>query len=81
MKYEEEGRPTTALEVQLALDRFRTSQRYIFKLPKRSEERKALEATVLLAYNYLAQILEEHGIDTIEDMIAFELGNNSKWRK
>ena len=81
MKYEEEGRPTTALETQLALDRFRTSQRYIHKLPKRSEERKALEATVLLAYNYLAEVLREHGIDNIEDMISFELGNTTKWRK
>lgn len=81
MKYEEEGRPTTALEVQLALDRFRTSQRYIHKLPKSSEERKALEATIDLAFKYLAQILTEHGIDTIEDMIFFELGNTSKWRK
>jgi len=81
MKYEEENKPTTALEVQLALDRFRTSQRYIYKLPKRSEERKALEATALLAYNYLVQILIEHGIDSIEDMISFELGNTTKWRK
>lgn len=81
MKYEEEDRPTTVLEVQLALDRFRTSQKYIFNLPKRSEERKALEPTILLAYKYLAQILQEHGIDTIEDMIAFELGNITKWRK
>lgn len=80
MKYEEEGRPTTSLEVQLALDRFRASQKYIFTLPKSSSERKALEATVLLAYNYLAQILQEHGIDTIEDMIYFELGNTTKWR-
>lgn len=80
MKYEEEGRPTTALEVQRALDRFRECQRYVFKLPKRSEERRALEPTINLAYYYLQEIMEANGIEEPEDMLAFELGNISKWK-
>ena len=80
MKYKAEGRPITALEVQLALDRFRASQKYVYKLPEGTEDKRALEATINLAYDFLADIMREHGIDNIEDMISFELGYTNKWK-
>ena len=80
MDYKAEGQPITALEAQLALDRFRASQRYIEELPEGSEEREALEATINLAFDFICEIMNEHGIETYEDMIAFELGYTTKWR-
>ncbi len=80
MEYRATEKPETALQVQRALDRFRECQRYVFKLPKRSEERRALEPTINLAYYYLQEIMEANGIEEPEDMLAFELGNISKWK-
>lgn len=80
MEFKAEGRPITALDVQLDIDRFRASQRYIKELPEGSEEREALEATINLAFDFICEIMNEHGIETYEDMIAFELGYTTKWR-
>ena len=80
MEFKAEGRPITALEAQLALDRFRASQRYIKELPEGSEEREALEATINLAFDFIADIMREHGIETLEDMEDFEFGYTTKWR-
>ena len=80
MEFKAEGRPITALDVQLDIDRFRASQRYIKELPEGSEEREALEATINLAFDFICEIINEHGIETYEDMIAFELGYITKWR-
>lgn len=77
-EYEAEARDIIPEEIYLDIHALRRCQAYIAPLPD-GDTREDFHRAIKHAFNMLHEIMYEHGIESYEDMVAFENGDFSKW--
>ena len=77
-EYDAVSHEITPEEIHFDIHALRRCQNYIAALPE-GDMREDFRRAISLAFDMAHEIMNEHGIEEYEDMVAFENGNFSKW--